>query len=268
MTSYDMFVLAIIAFVFIIGTIFGSFLNVVILRAFSGESIVLPPSKCPKCGNRLKWWHNIPILSYILLRGKCYFCHEKISIQYPIVEFITGVLFIFTFLRYGLQLETAFALAVVCMLVVLTVTDIKEKVVFDKHTYTLIAIGLIYNLIATGFIIWNQAFNTISGFQFTTEWCLNNPLTISILGMILGAVVMEIAARIGYLIAGQRAFGEGDTYIAAGLGAVMGWQNIILILILSVILQILFTFPLFIKNQIKQKHYSTVFSLLLFIIYA
>ena len=109
MTSYDIFALTIIAFVFLIGAIFGSFLNVVILRAFSGESIVLPPSKCPKCGNRLKWWHNIPILSFILLRGKCYFCHEKISIQYPIIEFITGVLFVIAFFVYGLQLDTIFA---------------------------------------------------------------------------------------------------------------------------------------------------------------
>ena len=81
MTVFDILILLILAFVFCIGTIIGSFLNVVILRAFSGESIVLPPSKCPKCGNKLKWWHNIPILSYLLLRGKCYFCHDKISIQ-------------------------------------------------------------------------------------------------------------------------------------------------------------------------------------------
>lgn len=267
MTSYDIFALTILAFVFCIGAIFGSFLNVVILRAFSGESIVLPPSKCPKCGNRLKWWHNIPILSYILLRGKCHFCHEKISIQYPIIEFITGVLFLLTFFRYGLQIDVIFAFAVVCMLVVLSVTDIKERVVFDKHTYTLIAIGLGYNLIITAMQVWDQI-NTITGFHISTEWCLNNPMTISILGMLLGALVMEIAARIGYIIAGGRAFGEGDTYIAAGLGAVFGWQNIILILILSLFLQLIFTLPLFIKNQIKLKNYVNVTALVLFLVYA
>ena len=267
MTDYDIFALIILAFVFCIGTIFGSFLNVVILRAFSGESIVLPPSKCPKCGNRLKWWHNIPILSYIILRGKCHFCHEKISIQYPIIEFITGVLFLLTFFRYGLQIDLIFALAVVCMLIVLSVTDIKERVVFDKHTYTLIAIGLLYNFIITVMQVWDQV-NTITGFHLSTEWCLNNSMTASILGLLLGAVVMEIAARIGYLIAGERAFGEGDTYIAAGLGAVFGWQNIILILILSLILQLIFTLPLFIKNQIKLKNYANVAVLLSFLIYA
>ena len=242
--------LIILLFVFCLGTVIGSFLNVVILRAFSGESIVLPPSKCPKCNNKLKWWHNIPILSYILLRGKCYYCHEKISIQYPIIEFITGVLFVLVFIRYGLMPDTLFAFAIVSILVVLAVTDIKEQIVFDKHTYALIFIGLLYNLIITGFIVWNQAFNTISGFQLTKDWILNNPLTLSIFGLILGAVIMEIAARIGNLIAGERAFGEGDTYIAAGLGAALGWQNIILVIILSIILQVLLTVAyLFIQHK-------------------
>ena len=129
------YLLLILFFVFCIGTVIGSFLNVVILRAFSGESIVLPPSKCPKCGNKLKWWHNIPIISYILLRGKCYFCHEKISIQYPIVEFLTGVIFVAVFFKFGLQVDTLFAFAIAALLIVISVTDIKERVVFDMHTY-------------------------------------------------------------------------------------------------------------------------------------
>ena len=267
MTVFDILILLILAFVFCIGTIIGSFLNVVILRAFSGESIVLPPSKCPKCGNKLKWWHNIPILSYLLLRGKCYFCHDKISIQYPIIEFITGVLFVLTFIVYGLQWETLYAFTVVAILIVLAVTDIKEKVVFDKHTYFLIATGLIYNLIITIIGVWSQI-NTISGFHITADWCINNPMTVSILGMILGAVIMECAARIGYLLAGNRAFGEGDTYIAAGLGAVFGWQNVLIILLFSLIIQLVFTFPMFIFNQFKKKNFMTIAALVLFLSYS
>ena len=257
----------ILFFVFCIGTIFGSFLNVVILRAFSGESIVLPPSKCPKCSNRLKWWHNIPIISYILLRGKCYFCHEPISIQYPIIEFITGCLFVAVFMVYGLSIDTIFALIIMCLLVVISVTDIKERVVFDAHTYSLIAIGLFYNFYLTIVQILVKV-NTIVGFVPTTEWCLTNPMTVSLLGLILGAVIMEIAARIGYLIAGERAFGEGDTYIAAGLGAVFGWKNIIWIVILSIAIQIIFTLPLFIKKLAANKDWKTIISLILFFIYA
>lgn len=257
---------AILFFVFCFGAIIGSFLNVVILRAFSGESIVLPPSKCPKCHNKLKWWHNIPILSYILLRGKCYFCHEKISIQYPIIEFITGLLFVLVFIQYGLMPETVFAFVIVSLLIVISVTDIKEQIVFDKHTYALILVGLVYNFILTVFILYNQAFNTIAGLHITKDLILNNPLTLSVLGLILGAVIMEIAARIGNLLAGERAFGEGDTYIAAGLGAAFGWQNVILIIILSVVFQVICLLPLFIKKQISMKRYSTVIPLILLIL--
>ena len=82
-------------FVFIIGLCLGSFYNVVILRSLSGESIVFPPSKCPKCGNKLKPIHNIPVISYIMLKGRCAFCGEKISWQYPLVELATGIIFCF-----------------------------------------------------------------------------------------------------------------------------------------------------------------------------
>ena len=267
MNSAVLIVIMFLFFVFCIGAIIGSFLNVVILRAFSGESIVLPPSKCPKCGNKLKWWHNIPILSYVLLRGKCYFCHEKISIQYPIVEFITGLIFVAVFMKFGLQVDTFFAFAIAGLLVVLTVTDIKERIVFDAHTYSLIAVGLIYNLYLTISQVLAQV-NTIVGFSLTPEWCVSNPITMSILGLSLGAVIMEIAARCGYLIAGQRGFGEGDTYIAAGLGAVFGWRNVVAIIVMAIGLQILFTLPLFLKKLAQNKDWKTFSSLVLFFLYA
>jgi len=260
-------IFSLLFFVFVVGTVIGSFLNVVILRAFSGESIVLPPSKCPKCGNKLKWWHNIPILSYILLRGKCYFCHEKISIQYPIIEFITGLLFVAIFLKYQLTWDAFCACIIASLLVVISVTDIKERIVFDMHTYSLIAVGLLYNLLITILQMFAQI-NTIVGFHINADWALNNPLTVSLLGLILGIVIMECAARVGYLIAGERAFGEGDTYIAAGLGAVFGWQNIILIIVMAVILQIVFTLPLFLKKLYKNKNWYTLISLIVFFLYA
>ncbi len=267
MTIELIMILMVLFFVFCVGTVIGSFLNVVILRAFSGESIVLPPSKCPKCGNKLKWWHNIPIISYILLRGKCYFCHEKISIQYPIIEALTGFVFLAVFIKFGLTWDTLFAFAVASLLIVISVTDIKERVVFDMHTYSLILVGLVYNLYITGYGVVQQ-FNTIVGFHVTSEWCLTNPLTVSLLGLILGAVIMEAAARIGYLIAGERAFGEGDTYIAMGLGAVFGWLNIIAIIVLAIFIQLLLTLPLFLKKLAQNKHWWTIISLVVFFVYA
>lgn len=256
-----------LAFIFVFGTVIGSFLNVVILRAFSGESIVMPPSKCPTCGNKLKWWHNIPILSYLLLRGKCGFCKEHISIQYPIVEFITGVIFTLVFLKYGFRFETIFGFAIASLLIVMTVTDIKERVVFDAHTYSFIGVGLLYSLYLTvmQIISVNQS-STV--FQFSWDWLLHCPITLSVFGGLVGALIMEILARSGYIFAGKRAFGEGDSFIAAGLGAIFGVHNIFIILILSVVIQLIFTLPVFVFKLIKNKEWLTLSSLLVFSISA
>ena len=260
------FLIFIVVFAFIIGSIIGSFLNVVALRGLTGESIVLPPSHCTSCGNKLKPWHNIPILSYILLRGKCYFCKEKISIQYPIVEFITGVFFVLVFLKYGISVETIFGFIIASLLIVISVTDIKERVVFDGHTYTLVGAGLLYAIYLMIMQIVSVG-QSSTQFQISTEWVLNNPLTVSVAGIIAGVVIMEIAARIGYLFAGSRAFGEGDTYIAAGLGAVFGWKNILVILILSVVIQLVLTLPLFFKKLIVKKEWHILIPLILFFTY-
>ena len=102
-----------LAFIFIIGLCVGSFMNVVILRTVSEESIVFPGSKCPKCQTPLKWYHNIPVFSYLFLRGKCGFCKEKISIQYPIVELLTAVLFVALFLRFCIPFDPFFGLSAI-----------------------------------------------------------------------------------------------------------------------------------------------------------
>ena len=83
----------ILAYAFIVGVAIGSFLNVVILRVPKGESISFPASHCPKCNNKLKFYHNIPLLSWIFLGGKCAYCKEKISLQYPLIEFLTSIIF-------------------------------------------------------------------------------------------------------------------------------------------------------------------------------
>ena len=259
--------IVVILFIFALGAVIGSFLNVVILRAFSGESIVLPPSKCPKCRNKLKWWHNIPILSFLLLGGKCWFCKEKISFQYPIVEFITGIIFVAIFFKYGTRVDAIFAAAIASMLIVISVTDIKERVVFDVHTYILAGLGIVYGIYLTVLQILN-AHNSLFGFSITPEWLLNNPLTSSALGLLAAALIMVIVARAGYLLAGTRAFGEGDTFIAAGLGAVFGLIDVLIILALSVGIQLLFTLPVFMKKLIIKKEYSVLISLIAFFAYA
>ena len=127
--------------IFAVGLCIGSFLNVVVLRGLSGESIIFPASKCPKCGNKLKWWMNIPVLSYLIIRGKCHYCREHVSIQYPIVEFLTGLFFLLIFLKFNITLQTLFYITGFSLFMIMAVTDIKESVIFDFHGYLLILSG-------------------------------------------------------------------------------------------------------------------------------
>ena len=218
----------------IIGLCFGSFFNVVILRSLSNESIVFPPSKCPKCGNKLLFWHNIPVLSYLILRGKCYFFFLKISIQYPIVELITMLLFGFTFVKFGFSITTLFALFWLSCLIIMTGTDLKEQVVDCNIAIAMGISGIIYNLITAG----------MSG-------GLN-----SIIGLLIGAIILEVIARSGYIFAGTRAMGEADTYVAGALGAIFG-KEIILVLFLGLIASMIFIIPVFFYNQFKNDNKLT-----------
>ena len=259
--------ITILALVFVTGLSIGSFLNVVILRTLSEESIVFPASKCPKCQTPLKWWHNIPVFSYIFLRGKCAFCKEPISIQYPIIELLTGIIFTLLFMKFGLSFDTLFAWIFSTLLIVIAGTDMKEKVVYDAHTYTLIGFGLLYALIVTGTALF-QVHAAGTPLEFSKYILLNNPLTMSIFGALLGAAILEIFARAGYLIAGTRAFGEGDTFIAAGLGAMFGWRTLLVVLALSVIVQVVLFLPIFIRGLVQNKDWKTLISFILFCTFA
>jgi len=123
------------------GVIIGSYLNVVILRTLAGESLMYPPSHCPKCYHRLAPWDLVPVLSYILLRGRCRYCGAKISMQYPLIEFITGVVFVL--LKYGLTFKMGEMLVLASILIVVFVTDIREMTV----SHAVIAVGFIIVLI-------------------------------------------------------------------------------------------------------------------------
>ena len=265
----------VLLFIFLIGLCIGSFLNVVISRAFSSESIVFPNSKCPKCQKPLKWHHNIPILSFLVLKGKCAFCQEKISVQYPVVELVTGLLFValavkgffataVNFPVFGLStwLNGIFILTFVSLFIVLAATDIKEKVIFDFHAYILVALGLIYNLFNFGHLYLGDKVLTLGKLSIG----INNSFIAAVLGIIAGIVIMEVFARFGYLVAGTRAFGEGDTYIAAGLGAIFGWKYLLTVLLYAFIIQIVLTIPVFVAKLYKNRDYRTLVSFFVFFI--
>lgn len=268
-----LYILMFLFFIFLIGLCIGSFLNVVILRAFSNESIVFPGSKCPSCNTPLKWHHNIPLLSYLFLQGKCAYCDEKISAQYPLVELLTGLVFVAVFLHFGIGsfqaglatiLKPLFIVAFSSLFIVLAVTDIKQKVIFDVHAYILIALGLIFNLFDLG--------HFYPGYKMIHLWKLTFPLNYSlgasVLGILLGIAIMEVFARLGYVMAKTRAFGEGDTYIAAGIGAILGWKYLIWALALGFVIQIIFTIPVFIKKLYINSDFKTLGAFFIFFLLA
>ena len=149
----------VIAYIAMIGLCIGSFLNVAILRGLSGEDMCFARSKCPNCGNLIKWYMNIPVLSFLFLRGKCAYCKTKISWQYPLVELIYGALFLGIYLLFGLSLKTCFLWVFFALFVVMAGTDFKESVIIDIHAYILFALGLIYSYL-NDFLNDNNFFNS------------------------------------------------------------------------------------------------------------
>jgi leader peptidase (prepilin peptidase)/N-methyltransferase len=249
----------VMVFVTIVGLVFGSFFNVVALRLLSDESFVLPPSKCPKCHYQLKWYDNIPVISYVfLLQGKCRSCKEKISIQYPIVELVTGFLFLGIFLIGGFTLKTLFLWFLAGCLIVMTITDIKEKVVFDITSMPLIPLGLVYTFFDIGNSGLGQTVIPLAGIE--TSITLNSIFISALIGAVIGVVFFEIFSGIGYLMVGERAFGEGDTIIACALGAWFGWKAILAIIVISFVVQVIVGIPVIIYNMNKDKDYKSLFA--------
>ncbi len=223
-------VFVIYSYVFLLGICIGSFLNVVILRSLSGESFIISRSKCPCCNNQLKWFMNIPLLSYIFLRGKCAYCKEKISPQYPFVELFSGLIFLFTFINFGFNPKTIFLFVIFSFFIVLSGTDFKESVVVDIHTYLLYIICLAYSFFGFG------ETTILGGF----------------LGSIFGFLFFEILCFFSKLIIKQRMFGFGDSLMALGIGAIFGVKNFLVVALISFVIQCLSAIPVLIKKAYKQ----------------
>lgn len=233
----------ILFWVCVVGLCLGSFFNVVILRSLSNESIVFPASKCPKCNHKLYFWHNIPVLSYILLGGKCYFCKEKISIQYPLVELLTMLLFGISFVKFGIDIKTVFVLFWLSCFIIMTATDLKAKLVDCNIAIAMGISGVIYNFVSGGV----------------------EALISSLIGLVVGAIILELIARSGYLVAGERAMGEADTYVAAAIGAIVG-KDILFVLLYALIASMIFIVPMFLYNQYKNDNKKTCILSVLFVL--
>jgi len=194
--------------IFILGLVVGSFLNVVIIRLETKESILLARSHCPKCKKTLKWYHLVPVFSFLIQKGKCAYCHKKISWQYPILEISTGLLFLIIII---FNLNLFFYLIITCFLIIIFAYDLKHYIIPDKIIYPAIVIVFIFNLI------------TNYQLPVTSYWLLSAFLAS---GFFLFLV----------LISRGKWMGMGDVKLAFFMGLVLGWPNILLALFLSFIL--------------------------------
>ena len=194
---------ATLVFVFAFGAIIGSFLNVCIARLPDGRSIVRPPSHCPKCQSFLAWYDNVPILSYLVLAGRCRTCRVHISVIYPVVEVLTGALAVALFLRLGPTLAFAGYFAFAAALVVITFIDLDHQLIPDVISLPGIVVGLAFSLVSP----------------------LVTPLDAA-LGVLAGGGTLLAVAWLYKTFRGQEGMGGGDIKLLAMIGAFLGWQSI------------------------------------------
>lgn len=199
--------------VFIIGLLIGSFLNVCIYRIPRKQSIVFPPSHCTNCNTKLKSIDLIPVLSYLFYKGKCRYCGETISIQYPIIELLTGIVYLLLFIKFGYSIDFIFFGVLCTLLIIISGIDYKHQVISDKIVLSILIIAIIYKLI--------------------TYFCLKLPVdwTSSFIGLLIGGGFLLLVA----LVSGG-GMGGGDIKLMGALGFWLGWQLTIVTMLISFIL--------------------------------
>lgn len=196
-------------FIFIFGLVVGSFLNVCIYRMPRDQSIIKPRSHCPKCRKLVAWYDNIPLLSYLLLGGECRYCKEKISLQYFIVELLTGIMFLSFYNSFGFSVISLIYAIFVCGLIVATFVDFNFRIIPDEIDIGGIVLGLTFSFIYPA--LQNTGNHLLGLFR-------------SFLGVIIGGGIIWITGVIGDFIFKKETMGGGDVKLLAMIGAFLGWQ--------------------------------------------
>lgn len=198
---------------FILGLLLGSFYNVCIVRLPLEKSVVKERSHCPKCKKLIPWYLNIPVLSYLFLLGKCRFCKEKISIEYPLVELSTGILFLVLYHHFGVSWQWL-SYAVFCSgLLIVTVIDLHHRIIPNEISLPGIIVGFIFSLITSDLLWWE-----------------------SLLGAFLGGGVFLGIAFLYEKLTKKEGLGGGDIKLLAMIGAWLGYQSLLIVIVTSSLL--------------------------------
>ena len=194
----------------IFGAMVGSFLNVCIFRLPKEESIIWPGSHCPHCKKPIRFYDNIPLISYFLLRGKCRYCKGPISLQYPLVEGITALSSLLLIMKFGPSLSYLTYFAFVSALIVITVIDLYHQIIPDVISLPGIGVGLLASLIIPPITFLN-----------------------SLIGILLGGGSLFLVATLYQWLFKREGMGGGDVKLLAMIGAFLGWKAVILTILLS-----------------------------------
>jgi len=211
---------------FCYGLIVGSFLNVCIYRLPRRDSIISPRSHCPQCNKPIPWYDNIPLLSFLLLKGKCRFCGSQISYIYPLVEFVTASLFLITYLKWSLSLQLVIDLLFICILIPLLFIDLFHYILPNSITIPGLIIGFVLSFI-------NQRISWLD----------------SLLGILLGAGMLLSISIFYHYVKKMEGMGMGDVKMIAMIGAFLGWKLTLLTVILGSFLGALVGITIIIKTK-------------------
>lgn len=198
-------------FFFVLGLVFGNFLNVVIGRLPNHESLISPSSHCPKCGHPVRFYDNIPVISYLILKGQCRDCKNRISIQYPLVELLTGFIFIGLYHVYSLSWEFLGFSILALFLITIAVIDLHSKLILNKLTIPAFLFGILF----------------ITVFQFET--LLNH-----VLAALAAGGFLFLLAWIGKLCFKKDSMGMGDVKLMMVTGIFMGFPHVFLGLLIGI----------------------------------
>ncbi|UCE23991.1 MAG: prepilin peptidase [Candidatus Zixiibacteriota bacterium] len=215
----------------VIGLAVGSFLNVVIYRLPRKIGFFWSRSICPACSEKLKWYHNIPLISFLGLRGKCAYCGEKISFRYPLIESLNALVYLYFFWQFNLRPEFFIYSFLASVLVVVFFIDLDFMIIPDSITLPGIVLGLAVSFVPDGMGIVN-----------------------SLIGMLVGGGSLWIIAVVGDWLFKKESMGGGDIKLAAMLGAFLGWQKVLLIFISSAFIGLVVSVVImFFSSKLREK---------------
>ncbi|AFY46555.1 prepilin signal peptidase PulO-like peptidase [Nostoc sp. PCC 7524] len=200
--------------VFALGASVGSFINVVVYRLPAGLSILWPPSRCPHCLNQLKAYDNVPVLGWVWLKGRCRYCKSKISRRYPVVEAVTGIIFLLIYFLFNVSILTIGYWTFCSWLLALSLIDLDTMTLPNPLTKSGLVLGIIFQIV----------------FGYITEASIAGVikhLMMGIVGAVLGLWLFEAIALLGIFLQ-KEAMGAGDAKLAAMMGAWLGWKHLLL----------------------------------------